>query len=395
MVTTLTAAPPGSSEGAVLVNGSLDQSPVTRDPGRLAPQRHRRRRDAGCGSDVGIGLLADPGRGMGAPGTLTVSNHLTQTGGVLNHFDLSADPAGPSNDLVSVRGDLHLSGINTIHIRPLDGALAYGTYPLIHYSGNLEGGAANLEVPDIPGYSFILLEEPGLLSVRVTENRVAEPVTLVGASAVWRYHDLPQELDTQWRTIGYGDGAWESGPPELGFGDGDETTLVTDNNQWTVYFRHAFYVPAAHLVDTLEARLKRDDGAVVYLNGTEVWRSNMPAERLTTPLPPVPPPPMPRNAPGTPTPSHPRPWSMAGTCWPRRYTRSSFPAPTLPSTSSWTGPSFPWSPPCSASRWKRKTGSCAGPPTPPNLPCTGHLTSLDPPAGRQSASHPWSATAIG
>ena len=37
------------------------------------------------------------------------------------------------------------------------------------------------------------------------------------------------------------------------------------------------FVPDASRVQSLTARLLRNDGAVVYLNGVEVWRDNMPA----------------------------------------------------------------------------------------------------------------------
>src|SRR5207302_1616312 len=49
------------------------------------------------------------------------------------------------------------------------------------------------------------------------------------------------------------------------------------NNKYvTTYFRKSFAVADASLVSALTLRVKRDDGAVVYLNGTEVFRTNMP-----------------------------------------------------------------------------------------------------------------------
>ncbi len=47
---------------------------------------------------------------------------------------------------------------------------------------------------------------------------------------------------------------------------------LSSNRQWTTYFRRQFYVPDPALVAPLNARLTRDDAAVIYLNGTEVWR---------------------------------------------------------------------------------------------------------------------------
>jgi len=45
----------------------------------------------------------------------------------------------------------------------------------------------------------------------------------------------------------------------------------------TTYFRSAFVVPPDTFVTNLTFRLVRDDGAVVYLNGREMYRENMPA----------------------------------------------------------------------------------------------------------------------
>lgn len=71
------------------------------------------------------------------------------------------------------------------------------------------------------------------------------------------------------------------GPAQLGYGDGDEATVVyygpDDENKFvTTYFRHWFYVGDPGSYPALNLRLLRDDGAVVYLNGTEIFRSNMP-----------------------------------------------------------------------------------------------------------------------
>jgi hypothetical protein len=44
----------------------------------------------------------------------------------------------------------------------------------------------------------------------------------------------------------------------------------------TTYFRSAFVFAETNRVSGFNLRLLRDDGAVVYLNGTEVFRSNLP-----------------------------------------------------------------------------------------------------------------------
>jgi spore germination protein YaaH len=106
--------------------------------------------------------------------------------------------------------------------------------------------------------------------------------TLIPAGAIWRYLDNGSNQGTAWRAVSFSDGGWPSGGAQLGYGDGDETTLISygpdsSNKYVTIYFRYAFSLsdPASYTELTLSTI--RDDGAVVYLNGTEVWRSNMPS----------------------------------------------------------------------------------------------------------------------
>src|SRR5215207_6162856 len=110
----------------------------------------------------------------------------------------------------------------------------------------------------------------------------AADTTLVPTGAVWKYLDNGSNQGTAWRATSFNDSTWPSGPAQLGYGDGDEATTVgfgaDSNNKFiTTYFRRAFSVTNAAAFNALTLRLMRDDGAVVYLNGVEVWRSNMPA----------------------------------------------------------------------------------------------------------------------
>ena len=108
-----------------------------------------------------------------------------------------------------------------------------------------------------------------------------ETTTIVPAGAVWRYLDNGSNQGTAWRARGFDDRQWNAGAAELGYGDGDEATVVgygpnSSAKYITTYLRHAFDADPAS-IGSLTLHLQRDDGAVVYLNGTEVFRSNMPA----------------------------------------------------------------------------------------------------------------------
>lgn len=110
-------------------------------------------------------------------------------------------------------------------------------------------------------------------------NRNSDPnasATLIAKGAVWRFLDTGTNLGTTWVNLGFADDDWKSGPAQLGFGDNDEVTLVASNRQVTTYFRHRFVVADPAEFTSLSLGLLRDDGGVVYLNGTEVFRSNLP-----------------------------------------------------------------------------------------------------------------------
>ncbi len=105
---------------------------------------------------------------------------------------------------------------------------------------------------------------------------------LVETGSNWRFLDDGSDQGTAWQDPGYDDADWSSGPAQLGYGDGDEATLVgfgpNSNNKFTTtYFRHAFEVADPTGYSTLTLALLRDDGAAVYLNGVEVVRDNLPA----------------------------------------------------------------------------------------------------------------------
>ncbi|GEM_PF-5799553 len=107
-------------------------------------------------------------------------------------------------------------------------------------------------------------------------------VALVPTGAAWKYLDTGVDAGTAWRGGAFDDATWAIGNAQLGYGDGDESTIVSygldpGNKRVTTYFRHSFGVASAAEFIGLAIGLKRDDGAVVYLNGQEAARSNMPA----------------------------------------------------------------------------------------------------------------------
>jgi hypothetical protein len=109
---------------------------------------------------------------------------------------------------------------------------------------------------------------------------------LIASGNSWRYLDTGASLGASWRDVGFDHSSWSQGPSELGYGDGDEATVVSagpsGNHHITTYFRRTFNLGGGQTVLALEVDIVVDDGAVVYLNGTEVVRQNMPGGTITS-----------------------------------------------------------------------------------------------------------------
>jgi len=107
------------------------------------------------------------------------------------------------------------------------------------------------------------------------------------AGSNWHYLDAGQTPATGWNgDAAFNVSTWEQGVSELGYGDADEATVVdwagtTQNKNITTYFRKNFEIVDASKLATATVRVKRDDGIVVYVNGVEVGRNNMPAGAVT------------------------------------------------------------------------------------------------------------------
>jgi hypothetical protein len=111
---------------------------------------------------------------------------------------------------------------------------------------------------------------------------IGQSPDLILAGEAWKYLDNGTNQGTAWRSPSFSDASWSTGNAELGYGDDDEATEVSygssaTNKYVTTYFRKTFQVTNASAFNALELGLIRDDGVVVYVNGTEVFRNNMPS----------------------------------------------------------------------------------------------------------------------
>jgi len=112
---------------------------------------------------------------------------------------------------------------------------------------------------------------------------------LVQSNAVWKYLDNGSNQGTNWLAPGFDDSGWASGPAPLGYGDANGIFPVTTNSYGldasnkftTTYFRRSVTVSNVAAYTNIAMRVQRDDGIIVYLNGAEVFRQNMPLGAVT------------------------------------------------------------------------------------------------------------------
>ncbi|MGB6223268.1 tetratricopeptide repeat protein [Haloferula sp.] len=109
---------------------------------------------------------------------------------------------------------------------------------------------------------------------------------LIKSGTEWKYYDLRNPPSADWNSESFDDSTWESGPAQLGYGDGDEATLLDFGpdplrKNLTVWFRHDFTLDRPIGLLPLRLSLLCDDGAVVYLNGIEILRQGIPDGPVT------------------------------------------------------------------------------------------------------------------
>lgn len=146
-----------------------------------------------------------------------------------------------------------------------------------------------------------------------------EGVVLIAEGATWRFVRGATAPPEGWTEPGFDDSAWEQGPTGIGYGDGDDNTILEDmrctlgeggegdgkdggegteggaggdpdpaegkgcvEGGYLAFFARAgFERPEIPEGERLYLKVSYDDGFVVHLNGVEVRRLNMPDGEIT------------------------------------------------------------------------------------------------------------------
>ncbi|MFS4428531.1 alkaline phosphatase PhoX [Chryseobacterium sp. S90] len=118
----------------------------------------------------------------------------------------------------------------------------------------------------------------GALAILASSGIQAQTL-IFNKNASWSYKDNNQAQPAGWNAQTYDISTWAVGNGPLGYGDPVTTTI--NSGLTTAYFAKDFTVDLSTLSDNMELGIMRDDGIIVYLNGEEVVRDNMPAGAVT------------------------------------------------------------------------------------------------------------------
>ena len=160
----------------------------------------------------------------------------------------------------------------------------------VELSTDTEGGRLQVNGIEVPYSSFIgELFQPIELSALTPAGytfagwkKTSTSVDLISSGGSWKYYDKGALSGTTWRSRTFNDSSWSSGAAPLGYKmTGVKTTVSYGSNSNsknpTTYFRTSFnFSGTPTSKDQFMLHYNVDDGFVIYVNGSELTRVNMP-----------------------------------------------------------------------------------------------------------------------
>lgn len=142
-------------------------------------------------------------------------------------------------------------------------------------------------------FPSVVLEPDSFLLVWTSGKNRAEgifnPRELIEFQSRWKYLDNGSDQGKDWYQPGFDDSSWPEGQALFGYGRPSDHTYGTVLNYGpdptdkypAYYFRKTFYIDNLSVIHQMILTLQVDDGAIVYLNGHEIVRHNMPSGAVT------------------------------------------------------------------------------------------------------------------
>lgn len=208
----------------------------------------------------------------------------------------------PEQVTFNVRRDdgvvIYVNGVEVLRDNLPVGPITYTTLAPNTVSGGDETTFFSFQLP-----KTIFLEGTNRIAVEIHQRDVFssdlgfdmsiqyEEATAIGAypltkESQWSYLDNgTDQTATSWNQIAFDHSSWAVGTAPLGYGDAMATTISfgpnASNKYIASYFSRDIEIDLDDLSDFVTFGIRRDDGVVVYVNGVEVIRDNMPAGVVT------------------------------------------------------------------------------------------------------------------
>lgn len=204
-------------------------------------------------------------------------------------YGKGSTPWSTANNLISSlsanRQQQMMAFMKNFYLMGLDGET-----PLdIQLSANLPQARLSVNDLSVPTNSFngqlfrpvtLAATAPGgyrFLGWKQVDGSASQTTTLLSDGTSWHYYDGGSLDGTDWTSPTFDDKAWKQGEAPLGYGKTQAVT-TTAANLPTYYFRIGFTLDEQPSADAeLACNYAVDDGFVLYINGTEAGRYNMPA----------------------------------------------------------------------------------------------------------------------
>jgi hypothetical protein len=127
----------------------------------------------------------------------------------------------------------------------------------------------------------------GTSSRSVSASLPAGDTVVVDNREAWSWKYDAEVPLAGWNTRGFDASGWSTGNAVLGFGSSGlgtniNTFATTAERPIAAYYRRTFTVPDAGKATKLVLTTVGDDGVVVYVNGVEVGRQNMPTGAVSS-----------------------------------------------------------------------------------------------------------------
>jgi len=163
---------------------------------------------------------------------------------------------------------------------------------------SLDGTLQTFLDPDPPGgdvsYEVVAtLEGSRCAALECVATVVDASEVIVGPGDDWAFFRGDQSPPADWNELAFDDSDWEFGPTGIGYGDGDDATILDDMiliaddpltpddesspGYLAVFTRKSFNLSSLDGIESLTFSVVYDDGFVAYLNGEEFARRNMSA----------------------------------------------------------------------------------------------------------------------